>query len=185
MAAPGELDRPRTPEDATEIRASHAHIREGPKLLVYAWQTCVLGPLERELWPAAAGTVYEWAAGIWDQYSPRFRPHGPYFTAVPAISIADEPPVECSCHYATHTIRLHASLVSRAIVLHELAHGLVWWDGHDRDFCGALAWLWARVFRIERSHSLAIAADMRLPVNAYMPERPALRTRFNSNCRCC
>jgi|NGEPerStandDraft_6_1074524.scaffolds.fasta_scaffold41977_2 hypothetical protein len=28
-------------------------------------------------------------------------------------------------------------------------------------------------------HSLAIAADMRLPVNAYMPERPVLRTRFS------
>jgi hypothetical protein len=28
-------------------------------------------------------------------------------------------------------------------------------------------------------HSLAIAADMGLPVNAYMPERPVLRTRFS------
>jgi hypothetical protein len=183
MAVPGELERPCTPDDAAEITASHTHIREGPKALAYAWQSRVLGALEREPWPAAAGAVHDWAAGIWSRYSPRFRPAGPYFTALPNIQIEDGGPLECSCDYAGHSIRLHASLVSRAIVLHELCHAVTWWDAHGPDFCGAMAWLWARAFRIERSHSLSIAADMGLTVNPHMPVHPVLRTRFSA-CAC-
>jgi hypothetical protein len=179
MAIPGELERPLTPDDSAEITASHGRVCEGPKMLAYKWQSRVLGPLEREPWPAAAGTLSDWAAAIWSRYSPRFRPHGPYFTGLPEISIVDEPPVECSCCYAAHTIRLHVSLISRAIVLHELCHAFVWWDAHGEDYCGALAWLWRTVFRIRRTNSLSVAAAMGLVVNPLMPDKPVLRTRFS------
>jgi hypothetical protein len=187
LAGPGALAVPRHDRDAAEVRASIAATTDATQAkLAYRWQTRVLGEaLEYEPWPIACksteqlrASVSEWARSIWSEYSPAFAPAGPFFHAVPSIEIEPDGPSEAFCSSTTHWIRLRRNVCSRAIVLHELTHSLTWWDGHGADFAGASAWLWQRIFGIPRARSLAVAAELSLPINAEMPWRPSLRTRF-------
>jgi len=188
----GQLFRPRGIEDGAEIRKSFKADTEAERQLAYDWQRRVLGPEELAPWPVPTRSLGElqrsvsaWAAGIWAEYSPAFEPHGPYFHALPRITILADGPAEGFCASDMHQIRLHRAITSRAIVLHELLHSVVWWDSHGPDWRGASAWLWEKIFGIPRARPLAVAAEMGLTVNALMPQVPSLRTRFLGPCACC
>ena len=96
----------------------------------------------------------------------------------PPRGISGQSPCEFNMTFAEIWPALHRAYATRAIVLHELTHLCCWFDGHGPDFCGACVWLWQLVFGLSRARSLAIAAELSLPVNAEMPWRPSLRTRF-------
>jgi hypothetical protein len=50
----------------------------------------------------------------------------------------------------THTLHIHASDLRRSTRLHDLAHGMVWHDGHAEDFAGVLLNLWQAAFDFAR-----------------------------------
>jgi hypothetical protein len=188
LAGPGALAVPRHDRDAAEVRASIAATTDATQAkLAYRWQAVALGEaLEYEPWPIACksteqlrASVSQWAADIWSEFAPAFAPHGPFFHAVPSIEIAPDGPCEAFCSSTTHWIRLRRNVCSRAIVLHELLHACVWWDAHGPDFAGASVFLWSQVLGVPRARSLAVAADMGLPINPLMPQVPSLRTRFH------
>jgi hypothetical protein len=169
---PGELERPRCPEDSAEIERSHAHVREGSRTLAYEWQTAVLGARELEAWPAGL-SVRDYVNDVWRRHSGRFSP---YYTGCPDVIRTYH--VGAFCLWSEHKICLGRDCLHEAIVLHEVAHCLVWHDAHCPDFTGGLAWLWDAVLRIPFSTSWALADELGVAVNHGMPDHPQLPRDF-------
>jgi hypothetical protein len=152
---------------------------------VYDWQRAALGRLMDEplLGQARSRRITQRSARegaltylthLWTRYAPSFAP---YYRGIPYLRVGFATGYRGSPHgrglrygaYAVphrHQIYCRLASLRRTTLVHEVCHLFIWGEGHGAAFCAALVRLWEQEFGIRCQHALALAASMRVAVDA-------------------